>query len=61
INFMAEPSTTPTKPKRTKVTLACLLCRKKKVKCDGAQPTCSRCTAKGHVCEYSERTRPRGP
>ncbi|KAI8081306.1 fungal-specific transcription factor domain-containing protein, partial [Halteromyces radiatus] len=49
------------KPKRVKVTLACVICRKKKVKCDGIQPCCSRCKAMKLSCEFSEAPRKRGP
>ncbi|CEL56518.1 hypothetical protein RSOLAG1IB_07867 [Rhizoctonia solani AG-1 IB] len=31
---------------------ACLLCRTRKVKCDGGQPKCGRCQASNQVCEY---------
>lgn len=48
-------------PKRVKVTLACVVCRKKKVKCDGIQPSCSRCNSMGLACEYSDPPRKRGP
>ncbi|KAG2225257.1 hypothetical protein INT45_001481 [Circinella minor] len=48
-------------PKRVKVTLACIVCRKKKVKCDGIQPSCSRCNSMGLACEYSDPPRKRGP
>ncbi|CEP13451.1 hypothetical protein [Parasitella parasitica] len=48
-------------PKRVKVTLACTICRKKKVKCDGVQPTCSRCQSIGICCQYSDRPTKRGP
>ncbi|ORX44029.1 hypothetical protein DM01DRAFT_260316, partial [Hesseltinella vesiculosa] len=59
---MSEPCPDPRiKKKRIKVTLACLMCRKKKVKCNGAQPNCSRCEAKGLDCEYIERNQRRGP
>ncbi|KAJ1846640.1 hypothetical protein LPJ73_004477 [Coemansia sp. RSA 2703] len=34
--------------------LACLLCRRKKVRCNGAQPTCSNCAKRGCRCVYSE-------
>lgn len=47
--------------KRVKVTLACIVCRKKKVKCDGVQPSCSRCDSMGLPCEYSDPPRKRGP
>jgi hypothetical protein len=48
-------------PKRVKVTLACTICRKKKVKCDGIQPTCSRCQSIGVCCQYSDPPKKRGP
>jgi hypothetical protein len=48
-------------PKRVKVTLACTICRKKKVKCDGIQPTCSRCQSIGICCQYSDPPKKRGP
>ncbi|KAI8078134.1 uncharacterized protein B0P05DRAFT_439380, partial [Gilbertella persicaria] len=44
-----------------KVTLACVICRKKKVKCDGIQPTCSRCQSIGICCQYSDPPKKRGP
>ncbi|KAF7720990.1 hypothetical protein EC973_005640 [Apophysomyces ossiformis] len=47
--------------KRVKVTLACVVCRKKKVKCDGIQPSCSRCHSMGYHCEYSNPPKKRGP
>lgn len=47
--------------KRVKVTLACTICRKKKVKCDGIQPTCSRCISIGNCCQYSDPPKKRGP
>lgn len=48
-------------PKRVKVTLACITCRKKKVKCNGNKPVCARCDKKGLVCEFPDRPRKRGP
>lgn len=48
-------------PKRVKVTLACVICRKKKVKCDGIKPACSRCQSIGNKCEYSDPPKKRGP
>ncbi|ORZ13572.1 fungal-specific transcription factor domain-domain-containing protein [Absidia repens] len=50
-----------TSNKRVKVTLACAVCRKKKVKCDGIQPTCSRCNSMGFSCQYSDPPKKRGP
>lgn len=45
------------KPKR----LACMICRKRKLKCDGAKPSCSTCTRLGHSCAYDEVRRKSGP
>ncbi|KAJ7772638.1 hypothetical protein DFH07DRAFT_167558 [Mycena maculata] len=37
---------------------ACIFCRKRKVRCDGAQPACSRCSEMGQAddCEYADST-----
>lgn len=49
-------STVP-KPKR----IACIICRKRKLKCDGSKPSCSTCTRLGHNCAYDEVRRKSGP
>lgn len=49
-------STVP-KPKR----LACMICRKRKLKCDGLKPSCSTCTRLSHNCAYDEVRRKSGP
>jgi hypothetical protein len=36
-----------------RVQLACLRCRKQKLKCDGASPACSRCVNRNTDCVYS--------
>lgn len=33
---------------------ACTLCRKRKLKCDGARPACSTCSRLQHSCSYDE-------
>ncbi|KKA30434.1 hypothetical protein TD95_005218 [Thielaviopsis punctulata] len=45
------------KPKR----LACMICRKRKLKCDGIKPSCSTCSRLGHDCAYDEVRRKSGP
>jgi len=45
------------KPKR----LACMICRKRKLKCDGIKPSCSTCSRLGHNCAYDEVRRKSGP
>ncbi|KAM0359918.1 hypothetical protein HYE67_001856 [Fusarium culmorum] len=41
-----------TKGKRNLVAVACEGCRRKKAKCDGRRPTCSRCSSKMESCLY---------
>ncbi|KAG9128523.1 hypothetical protein FRC07_005890 [Ceratobasidium sp. 392] len=55
--FLRSP--TPTKRQRTNQ--ACEKCRERKAKCNGARPTCQRCQARGHICEYAKERRMRGP
>ncbi|KAF9774768.1 hypothetical protein IL306_007198, partial [Fusarium sp. DS 682] len=38
--------------KRVLVAVACEGCRRKKAKCDGRKPTCSRCFSKNESCSY---------
>lgn len=45
------------KPKR----IACVICRKRKLKCDGTKPSCGTCTRLGHTCAYDEVRRKSGP
>ena len=52
-----EGDSTVPKPKR----IACIICRKRKLKCDGTKPSCSTCTRLGHDCAYDEVRRKSGP
>ncbi|KAF2771761.1 hypothetical protein EJ03DRAFT_342143 [Teratosphaeria nubilosa] len=45
------------KPKR----IACVLCRKRKLKCDGNKPACGTCTRLQHDCSYEAVRRKSGP
>lgn len=45
------------KPKR----IACVLCRKRKLKCDGAKPACGTCKRLQHDCSYDEVRKKSGP
>jgi hypothetical protein len=38
--------------KQKHVTTACLNCRKRKIKCDGAKPSCSNCSLYSQQCNY---------
>ncbi|KAI9487962.1 fungal-specific transcription factor domain-containing protein [Zychaea mexicana] len=46
--------------KRVRATQACVLCRKKKIKCDGTKPECLHCQEANTQCEYTE-SKKRGP
>ncbi|ORX56213.1 hypothetical protein DM01DRAFT_1406549 [Hesseltinella vesiculosa] len=48
-----QKSNEPSRPKRPRSSLACIRCRKKKVKCDFVQPTCGRCNLAGLPCSYA--------
>lgn len=41
--------------------IACVICRKRKLKCDGNKPSCSTCKRLGHDCAYDEVRRKSGP
>lgn len=38
-----------------------MICRKRKLKCDGIRPSCSTCSRLGHNCAYDEQRRKSGP
>lgn len=41
--------------------IACVICRKRKLKCDGGKPKCATCARLGHNCAYDEIRRKSGP
>ena len=41
--------------------IACVICRKRKLKCDGKKPKCATCDRLGHNCAYDEVRRKSGP
>ncbi|UZJ51969.1 hypothetical protein CBS101457_001289 [Exobasidium rhododendri] len=50
--------------KRKRVTRACDVCRKKKIRCDGLQPekgACSNCATYGHDCTFADAVKRRAP
>ncbi|KAI9573643.1 hypothetical protein HD554DRAFT_2167211 [Boletus coccyginus] len=58
-----QPLTTHGNP-RARVFVACLQCRTRKIRCDGAKPTCHNCTRRTNPtdpCEYDPAPRRRGP
>lgn len=52
-----EPDNGIPRPKR----IACIICRKRKLKCDGTKPSCGTCSRLGHKCSYDEVRRKSGP
>ncbi|KAI9492146.1 fungal-specific transcription factor domain-containing protein [Zychaea mexicana] len=54
-------STDEPNSKRQRVSRACDLCRRKKIKCDGAIPICGNCQAFSLECSYKDMTKKRGP
>ncbi|KAE9405655.1 hypothetical protein BT96DRAFT_915878 [Gymnopus androsaceus JB14] len=57
-----QPPTTQGKP-RARVYVACLQCRNRKIRCDGAKPICHNCGRRsgGGDCNYDAVPRRRGP
>ncbi|KAI8882179.1 hypothetical protein K501DRAFT_286008 [Backusella circina FSU 941] len=47
--------------KRKRLSLACEVCRRKKIKCDGLRPTCGKCERLHLTCTYSTTSKKRGP
>ncbi|WEW61559.1 hypothetical protein PRK78_007050 [Emydomyces testavorans] len=45
------------RPKR----IACMVCRRRKLRCDGKKPTCANCARLGHECAYNEVRKKSGP
>ena len=41
--------------------IACVICRKRKLKCDGNRPKCATCARLKHNCAYDEVRRKSGP
>ncbi|KAH9176032.1 hypothetical protein EDB89DRAFT_1846911 [Lactarius sanguifluus] len=57
-----QPPTTQGRP-RTRVFVACLQCRGRKIRCDGAKPVCHHCCQRGgnEPCTYDSQPKRRGP
>lgn len=45
------------RPKR----IACIVCRRRKLKCDSQRPSCGSCSRLGHDCAYDEVRKKSGP
>ncbi|KAI7864215.1 uncharacterized protein EV154DRAFT_388572, partial [Mucor mucedo] len=46
---------------RKRLSLACNVCRRKKIKCDGIKPVCGKCLKQDQECSYSSSNKKRGP
>ncbi|OTB13431.1 hypothetical protein K445DRAFT_319980 [Daldinia sp. EC12] len=55
------PTTATTTTKRKNITKACEECRRRRAKCDGGQPSCSRCLKRCIPCRYSNKADGRQP
>ncbi|KAH8104927.1 hypothetical protein DFH11DRAFT_1465401, partial [Phellopilus nigrolimitatus] len=44
---------------RGKIEVACDFCRKRKMRCDGARPSCRNCARKNEACIYTDEIRRR--
>lgn len=41
--------------------IACVVCRRRKLRCDGKRPSCGTCSRLGHECTYDEVRKKSGP
>ncbi|PVH90538.1 hypothetical protein DM02DRAFT_577855, partial [Periconia macrospinosa] len=48
-----EPPRKRRKTKPNRISRACLSCRARKIRCNGAQPTCNNCTDSESPCVYA--------
>ncbi|KAK4175182.1 fungal-specific transcription factor domain-containing protein [Triangularia setosa] len=56
LHFVDDPEPSPAQPKtrkRTRISVACKICRTRKSRCDGRLP-CSTCSDGGLACEYDD-------
>ncbi|KZT51990.1 hypothetical protein CALCODRAFT_487475 [Calocera cornea HHB12733] len=66
-HLLAEGSTRPRRSSLpssrsgSRVQLACVACRNRKIKCNGEKPICENCVRRGTICEYDAQPRRRGP
>ncbi|EXK28367.1 hypothetical protein FOXG_20189 [Fusarium oxysporum f. sp. lycopersici 4287] len=51
-------TTTRTRRPHTRSKTGCLTCRKRRVRCDGGKPTCTRCVSAGRACEFADPSIP---
>ncbi|KAJ5935424.1 hypothetical protein N7466_004971 [Penicillium verhagenii] len=56
-DFATGDSSYVPRPKR----IACVVCRRRKLRCDGKRPSCGTCTRLGHECAYDEVRKKSGP
>lgn len=52
-----DPEDQSTTAAKSRVSIACLSCRNRHVRCDARQPVCVRCSSDGRKCEYVKSRR----
>lgn len=52
-----SPTTTRAKVSAPRVSLACVPCRNRHIKCDATRPCCRRCSSEGRECYYAKSRR----
>ncbi|KAH8157907.1 hypothetical protein CIB48_g10340 [Xylaria polymorpha] len=52
-----DPSSAATKILGSRVSVACVPCRNRHVRCDAQQPVCVRCSSEGRTCQYVKSRR----
>jgi hypothetical protein len=52
-----EQSSAAAKASGNRVSVACLPCRNRHIRCDSQQPTCVRCSSEGRTCQYVKSRR----
>lgn len=60
-NDLAQQPPAPNEQQPKSKRMACVLCRKRKLKCDGAKPACATCVRLSHDCAYDEVRKKSGP
>ncbi|EUC54358.1 fungal Zn, 2-cys(6) binuclear cluster domain protein [Rhizoctonia solani AG-3 Rhs1AP] len=53
VSTMSQSEAGPSRRRRKYASQACNVCRRRRTKCDGTQPTCEPCTISGHECSWT--------
>ncbi|VUC31504.1 unnamed protein product [Clonostachys rosea] len=58
---MPSQPATPTRKRKLRVSAACDFCRRRKLRCDAAEPECENCRVRGEDCTYATRVKKARP